>query len=196
MNYSSFSDREILDVYQSMIGYSGKAEEDILVEITARGGLNLINQNEEERLKNPREVHRIQQEVEILIRQRLDDTQIRERITSRILDSFELDAAINSAITVAKSNLKDSKISSRTIIGSLIGMTIATCIGVGIIWLSMVQTNDVNAVAQISTFPIAYGIIYLFTRQSENNLVVFLASFLSACLSIVIGLILFRNHIA
>ena len=193
MNYTSFSDREILEAYESMLDYSGKAEDAILFEISARGGLNLIKQKEEERLRKPRELHRIQQEVEKLMRQRSDESQIRERITSKVLTSFELDAAIQSAILLAKSNIKDSKISSRTNLGSLIGMTIATCVGVGIMLLCIAQTNDVKVAARLSTFPIAYGIIYLFTRQSKNNLVVFLASFLSAFLSIVIGLILVRQ---
>ena len=96
------------------------------------------------------------------------------------------DEPFTSRNTIAE--IKDKSITSRTIIGSIIGTLIASVI-CGTIWgLSIIYSGTMYFILIPGLILISYLIIRLITKQSRNNTLVFIATFLSAFLAIIFGI--------
>jgi len=93
--------------------------------------------------------------------------------------------------------VEDSRIKSRTVIGGLIGMVLATLIG-GALWgLKLIYgpperiEMKIELILLFGLLLVCYGIIKLCTRQSWKNIVVLIAIVLSFLMAIFLGMRLF-----
>jgi hypothetical protein len=171
-----------------MLDYSGKADDDLLVEIESRGGLKKLKKNIGERNLVPDEIKRINKLVFNIYKSEPDHNKIRNSITSNVLSPEELSQAIDAALKNTQSYFKDTAINSRTIIGSIIGVIISGVLGAGLWCFSIVKTGRMIYLLIGVIYIINYVIIRLLTNQSKNNVLVFIASFVSALIAIPLGL--------
>src|SRR5829696_9061769 len=98
MNYRKYSDEDVWESYNSMLDYSGKVDDDLLVEIESRGGLEKLKKNIGERNLVPDEIKRINNLVFNIYKSEPDHNKIRNSITSNLLSPEELSQAIDAAL--------------------------------------------------------------------------------------------------
>jgi len=196
MNYKKYSDKEILESYTTMMDYSGKADKDILLEIESRGGIDTLKVRIKEADKIPNEIKRIGKEFFKIQQENpnLNVDDIKNLITSELVSEKEKNQVIDLNYRNFSKLKKDEKITTRTIIGSIIGSLISILIGTIILYNSVISTSKIFYAVPVFIFGIAYLLIRLFTKQSSNNIIVFLASMLSAIIATVLGLYLISTQ--
>jgi hypothetical protein len=195
MNYSKYSDEDILEIYNSMLEYSGTADKDLMNEIENRGGLEKIKLNETDRNIVPGEVKRINNFVLHSYKMEPDHDRIRNAISSSVLSPDELSQVIDAALLNAQAYYNDKKIDTGTIIRCLIGVAIAAVAGAWFWCFSIMITGEMMYVLIAVIYLISYLIIRLLTRKSRNNVLVFLAGFIATLIAIPLGLwFYFLNH--
>jgi hypothetical protein len=195
MNYRKYSDEDILETYNSMLEYSGRADKDLIAEIESRGGLEKIKLNENDRNIIPDEVKRINSLVLHSYKVEPDTARIRNSISSSVLSPDELTRVIDAALLNAQSYYNDKKIDAGTIIRCLIGVAISAVAGAWFWCFSIMITGEMMFILITVIYVISFLIIRLFTRKSRNNVLVFLAGFVATLISIPLGLwFYFLNH--
>lgn len=192
MNYKNFTDKEILESYSTSIGYSGKANKDLTAEVERRGGIDELKNKVAEQEIIPKEIARIKGQVFALYKTNQNPDKIKTSITSEILNDNQLNTVIVEAIQQATHFKKDTSINTRTIIGSIVGIVLSSLIGAGIWCYSIIQTGEMYYILTGGILIISYLIIKLLTRQSKNNVLVFVATFVSAFIAIPLGLWWYR----
>jgi hypothetical protein len=190
MNYTKFTDEEILEVYETMIAYSGKAESDVLTEIERRGGLSNLQKACKDRQVIPNEIKRIESIVFTMLKNQFTPEEIRKNITSEILGNKELDDAIENAINSSQKYLNDISVGPRTIIMAILGVTVSCIAGLFIWKYSIAETKGIDYSTTEVVIFVSLIIIGLFTRKSKNNIVVMIAIVLAAAISLVLGICL------
>ncbi|HMT72379.1 MAG TPA: hypothetical protein PKD16_19595 [Saprospiraceae bacterium] len=188
MNYKKYSDKDLLESYSTALDYSGKADKDLVAEIDNRGGIEQMKKSVAEQNIVPDEIKRIYKLVFSLHKKDPNPIIIKYAITSDILSPEQLDKAIDIAIEDVEKHTKDISINSRTIIGSAIGVIISSLIGAGLWCYSIIQTGKMYYIFTVGILIISYIIIRLLTKQSNNNVIVFIATFSSAFIAILLGL--------
>jgi len=195
MNYRKYSDEDILETYNSMLEYSGRADKDLIAEIESRGGLEKIKLNENDRNIIPNEVKRINSLVLHACKIEPDTARIRNSISSSVLSPDELTRVIDAALLNAQSYYNDKKIDAGTIIRSLIGLAISAVAGAWLWCFSIMITGEMMYILITVIYIISFLIIRLFTQKSRNNVLVFLAGFVATLIAIPLGLwFYFLNH--
>ena len=188
MNYKKYSDKDLLESYSTALDYSGKADKDLVAEIDNRGGIEQMKKSVAEQNIVPDEIKRIYKLVFSLHKKDPNPIIIKYAITSDILSAEQLNKAIDIAIEDVEKHTKDISINSRTIIGSAIGVIISSLIGAGLWCYSIIQTGKMYYIFTVGILIISYIIIRLLTKQSNNNVIVFIATFSSAFIAILLGL--------
>jgi hypothetical protein len=188
MNYKKYSDKDLLESYSTALDYSGKADKDLVIEIESRGGIEQLKKTVAEQNVIPGEIKRIYKLVFSLHKKDPSSFTIKSSIASDILSAEQLDNAIDMAIDDAEKHTKDTSINSRTIIGSVIGVIVSSLIGAGLWCYSIIQTGKMYYILTAGILIISYIIIRILTKQSQNNILVFIATFASAFIAIPLGL--------
>lgn len=192
MNYKKYSDKEILESYTTMMDYSGKADKDILLEIESRGGIGVLKERIKDADKIPNEITRIGKEFFKIQKENpnLNFDDVKNLVTSELFSEEEKNQIIDLNYNNFSKLKKDEKITARTIIGSIIGSLISILVGTVILYNNVISTSKIFYAVPVFIFGIAYLLIRLFTKQSLNNIIVFVSSMLSAIIATVLGLYL------
>lgn len=183
MNYKNYSNEELIEAYSTMLDYSGKASNEILLEIDKRGGIDDFLTKIEFNKSNKEEINRISQEIYNLCKDFNDLDFIKGLIKSEILETNELDNLVTLKFNQYQAFLKNRKIDQKTIFGSLVGMIIGIIIS--LIFYSLVTFLIGKFVFYpiIGVYFICYQTIKLITKQTRDNTFVFLASFIGTLLT-------------
>ncbi|MDH7460728.1 hypothetical protein QEG73_05540 [Chitinophagaceae bacterium 26-R-25] len=188
MNYRKYSDKDLLESYSTALDYSGNANDELLKEIDSRGGIDQVKKNVSQQNVIPNEIKRINQLVFVLYKSGGDTNKIKSSVTSDILTADQLNNTIEKAIIAADKYIKNHSINAKTILGSLIGMSVSVLVGAAILCYTVMQTGNFYYAIPFGIFIISYAIIWLLTKQNRNNVVVFIASFAAAFISVPLGL--------
>jgi uncharacterized phage infection (PIP) family protein YhgE len=194
MNYSKYSDDELIDSYSTMLDYSGKANAEILAEIQSRGGLDSFLKQKELKEKNKKEVGRISKEVHDACKNYVgaDLDFVKHSITSDILSNEDLSYLIERKFVEHKATLADKEIDSNTIVGSVTGILVGSALGSIFLIICIVIFNSIVYFPLVGVYIIAYQTIKFITKKSRNNIVVFVASFISTILALLIAIFVAR----
>jgi hypothetical protein len=188
MNYRKYNNQELMESYTSAMDYSGMANKDLMAEIDSRGGVQELTKWVAEQNIVPNEIKRINGAIRLLFLNGANEQDIKKEITSDILQTDELAGVVQNALSHEVAIKRDLTISKKTIVGCTLGLLISTLIGT-VIWLVVIlKTGIIYYALNVVTLFISIIIIRLITGQSRNNLLVFLASFFSAFLSLIFGL--------
>lgn len=183
MTYSNYSDDELIEAYTTMIAYSGEPTIHMQMEIDERGGIDNFKRKINLNQTRAKEQNRIYKEVYRLVSNETNYEFVRKFISSDIFSESELDEIVQrkfSQISTSKQNLS---ITSRTIWGCIIGMVCGS-IASSIVSVFLIQYSLPLTLLVIITYLICYGIIWLITKQTRNNILVFVTAFLATVISL------------
>jgi tetrahydromethanopterin S-methyltransferase subunit F len=184
--YLNYSDELLMEVYTDMMDFSGKASDEMLEAINARGGLeNWLKQIEQNSIK-PNEIKRITKEVYALSGKATNVEFLKTLIRSDILSKQELHELIEDKFARSQAITKDRSITSKTIIGSIAGIVVGSLICGSLLSFVIIYLIQLYFILIIPVYIICYFIIKLITRQSRRNPVVFIAAFIATVLSFII----------
>ncbi|MEP7255180.1 MAG: hypothetical protein ABI666_05355 [Ferruginibacter sp.] len=185
--YLNYSDESLIEVYTTMMDYGGKASDEMLEAINARGGMDNMLSRVAQNSIVPNEIERITNEVYALSSKATDVELVKTLLSSDILSRQELDELIEAKFTQSQAIINDRSINSKTIVGSIAGIAGGSLIG-GVLWaLSIIFFKGIILYLIIPLYIICYFIIKLFTKQSRSNLVVFIATFIATVLAVLTG---------
>ncbi|MBW4362463.1 hypothetical protein [Flavobacterium taihuense] len=181
--YKKFSDEDLKEAYSTMMDYSGKANSELLTEIESRGGLEKFLRQIEIQKINQTEIGRITKEIRLLNSNGLDKNAIKDSLQSDILSKDELDYLIEQKLVEHQAIIADRTITSKTIFRSILGMILGSILGSIFLILAISFIGRLVFFPLVGVYIICYFTIKFLTKQSRNNAVVFIASFLSTVIS-------------
>jgi hypothetical protein len=190
--YQSYTDDELMVVYQQMDAYSPEAKDALLQVIEQKGGIAALKERlaAEEALAQQRLA--LQAEVVTLLKKGSRHEAISLQVDPQLLASPEADELISQTVDSYLSEKADRKIKPKTLIGGLFGGFIGGTLG-GIIWgIQMIQSGRMLLILVFGLAVISYGFIRLFTRQSKKNIVVLVMTIISVVYALVLGQIIFE----
>lgn len=180
--YQNATDEELMQAYTSMMDYSGKITAELRAVIDAKGGLAQFKQQIEFRKRHLAEINRVAREVRELTSPEVDIEFVRKLITSSDLSTEALDALIELEFARWREYERDQKITSNTIVVSLVGVVVGIVVGTALLFLSVLLLKHLFYFLLVPVYIVNYLIIRLITKQSRNNPAVFIA-----CLAATIG---------
>jgi hypothetical protein len=190
MNYTKFSDRDLFESYQTALDYSGKADKNLIAEIENRGGVEKLREAFEKEKRFSKEIYRIYNIVYTLRRSNMSEEEILSQVTSEVIPKSELVNLVRNHLVTIDKEMKDASVNARTIIGAILGTTISSIL-TAILWYASIVYSGYMYYILIGVFVLmSYVIIRLCTRQSRRNVVVFIATFLSVFIGMIVGTLL------
>jgi hypothetical protein len=188
--FETYNDVELFEIHSNWDNYSNEAKEAFHIVISKKGGLDNLLTRMAERHKLLNEANKIKKEVYDLSKSGGDKNFAKGIIASDHLSADAVNEIIDSTFNVIEQEKEDVKIKPRTIYGSILGGALASIIS-GILWgLLMIYSEKAPGFMLIAPALICYWIIKAFTKQSKNNIVILIATIISICAGIFIGLIL------
>jgi hypothetical protein len=185
--FEKYSDDELHSIYLNQDSYSNEAKQAFWSVIEKKGGINAFLIAQEKKIIIDNEILRLQTEAKELGRNGIDFSFIRTLSTSEILPQEKVDEILGNVFIELTHELEDKKIKPRTILGSIFGGIIASIIG-GALWgLQMIYSQRIFYLFGIALALLCYAIIKGLTRQSKNNLLVFISTAIAFILSLLIG---------
>lgn len=185
--YSSFSEQDLIIAYTNQIDHQGKANEEILEEISARrGSLENFHAIIEKQNEIQNERNRIIREIHQYFMDKQSQNECLSKIKSDILSQEDIHLLVRAKYSQIHKNVENLKIDSKTILYSLIGAIIASVISTIVILLILYQFIFLSVFAfslLIPAYIMNYWIIRLITGKTRVNLAVFIASFLATVLN-------------
>ncbi len=187
--YEQYSDDELIEAYLSMMDYSGEINKELSNEIESRGGLD----NFKKKIKKKRDIDiiRISKEVYSLTSPETDIEFIKKAVTSDVLLREELDSLIESKFAYYQSINSNRIITPKALAESLIGVVIAIIVGAVSLALLMSFITPILMFIIVPVYLINYLIIWLITKKTRSNLVIFIATLIATIGSIILGIYLF-----
>jgi hypothetical protein len=188
--YSNFTEDELIEVYSTMLNYSGKASPEILDEIDRRGGLDKFKTAIKQKELSKKESGRVFKELTELVAQGLDMETIKKKIASDVWTKQHLDDFIENKYLGHQLYIQDKTIDKDVFFRSFLGVLFSSVAG-SILWaFSILFLKFIFFPFLIFIYIISYFIIRGLTGKSRNNLIVFLACLIATIASFVLGLVL------
>ncbi len=190
--YSQYSDSELMEVYLNKSGYTNDAKEALNIVIEKKGGVKSLTERCDKIAEKEMEKTRIKNDTARLYQKGLTKNDINHSLTSETLSSDEIRQIIETTSNEIEVTKKDLEIKSSTIIGSILGGIIGGTIG-GILWgLQIIYSGHIFYIFAIGLGIISYGVIKFFTKQSKNNIIVFIITILSVIYAMILGFYIYE----
>jgi hypothetical protein len=185
--YNEYTEDELIEVYSTMIDYSGKADPKVLEEIEKRGGLNSFLDKIKQREINKEESNRVLNELIKLNREGFGLDEIKKTITSEIWTKQHLNAFIENRYIRHQLFVSDKTIDRDIILKSIFGILLASVVG-SMLWaFSMIFLKAVLYPILIGIYFISYLIIRGLVGKSHNNGMVLFAGVTATIISFIVG---------
>ena len=185
--YGKYSDEDLVEAYSTMVDYSGKPNAEMLKAIDDRGGLEKFLNDIEFKKKHQSEIGRIRKQVEEFCKNGATLETLKDAIKSDTLSENEVDNVVQKKCAEYQFHVSNTKITAKTIYGSLIGFVIGTILGSLFLILAYWFFTTLILFPIVLTYIICYFTIKFFTKQSRSNAVVFVASFLATIASMLLA---------
>ena len=190
--YENYSDEELFEIHEQVDNYSVEAKQALNVVVEQRGGLDrLLKSIADKKLIND-EIKRIAKETKELGSKGVDASFINTITKSDILSAEQVKEIIDNKYFEVQAEIKEKTVDSRTIATSFIGGIIASVVGGSLFGVILVQSNRVPIFLIVLILLVCYGIIALTTGKSKNNMAVFIMTFISFGLSLLIGQLIYQ----
>lgn len=190
--YSQYSDVELMNVYSNKNAYTDDAKQALDIVIEKKGGIQSFTDRYDKIVAKELEKSRIKNDAVKLYLNGMTKNDINHILISEILASDEIQQIIETTSTEIEATKRDLEIKPSTIIGSILGGIIGGTIG-GILWgLQIMYSGHVFYIFVIGLGIISYGFIKFFTKQSRNNIAVFVITILSVIYALILGFYLYE----
>jgi hypothetical protein len=187
MKYMKFSDEDLYESYQTTLDYSGKLNKELILEIERRGGLDELKKSIQIKEMYPLEVKRIFQMVREM---RLDGKSldvIQSEITSDLIPANELTEISAKQFHSMEAYEKDRSINKETLVRAIVGIVIASSVNTLIWFYSIISSGQMFFILIPGLALISFGILKLLTKKSARNTLVYLGTFFSVLIGLIIG---------
>lgn len=189
--YNEYTEDELIEVYLTMIDYSGKADPEVLKEIEKRGGMPEFLEKIRQKEVHKAECIRVLNALIQFDRDGIGLNEIKKNISSDIWTKEQLNVFIDSRYTQHQLIVHDKKIDSAVVLRSTVGTLIASIFG-SLIWgYSMVFFEAMVFPILIAVYFISYFILRMIVGKSQRNAMVLFAGVLATILSFIVGCYLF-----
>ena len=190
--YQGYTDEQLHHIYSNPGDYSPEAQEAVLVVIDKKGGLEKLGFRVKNRQQIVAEINRIGNEAAKMLRSDVDPDFIRKMITSEILPPEETTTIVENAISMVESEKSDAKITTRTVLGSLLGLLLASVVGglASAVVIRLLPDRIPLVIVVLLVIGLAllcYAIVKACTRQSNRNRLVLITTIIAAIFSVFIG---------
>lgn len=190
--YSQYSDSELMEVYLNKKGYTEDAKKALEIVIEKKGGIQSLNERYDRLVKKEYEKSIINKQAIKLYNKGMTQNDINSNLHSEILSAEEIKTITKTACSQIDATKKDLAINSSTIIGSILGGIIGGTIG-GILWaLQLIYSGHIFYIFAIGLAITSYGFIKFFTKQSRNNIVVFILTVVSVIYALFLGFYIYN----
>ncbi|MDQ1855570.1 hypothetical protein [Chryseobacterium sp. WLY505] len=190
--YSQYSDVELMEVYSNKSRYTNDAKQALDIVIENKGGIQSLTVRYDTTVAKELEKSRIKNDATELYLNGMTKNDINHALNSEILASDEIQQIIETTSTEIEATKRDLEIKPSTIIGSILGGIIGGTIG-GILWgLQIIYSGRIFYIFAIGLGIISYGFIKFFTKQSRNNIAVFIITILSVVYALILGFYIYE----
>lgn len=190
--YSQYSDAELMKVYSNKNAYTDDAKKALDIVIEKKGGIQSFTDRYDKIVEKEMEKSRIKNDVAKLYLNGMTKNDINHALTSEILALDEIQQIIETTSAEIEVTKRDLEIKPSTIIGGILGGIIGGTIG-GVLWgLQIMYSGHVFYIFAIGLGIISYGFIKFFTKQSRNNIVVFIITILSVIYALILGFYIYE----
>jgi membrane-associated HD superfamily phosphohydrolase len=191
VKYETYSDEELYDVHHNLENYSEAAAKALNIVLEKKGGLGSLIQRLEAKAIITNEKRRIANEAAKLGLNGVDAPFIKNTTTSTILSKEELHDIIETNVEKAELIVEDKKVTSETIMKSILGCALASLVGGAFACLQFLYFGATSHILVGGMGLICYVVVKFVTKKSYNNSAVILASFVAIILSYLIGSLAF-----
>lgn len=192
--YRNYSDEELVAVYSQIGGYTPEAQAAFQQVVEEKGGIASLKERIENQLKDDYEITRVRFQVNKLLKQGKTPFELKDIIKLERLSTAQLETIIDEESIVLEHEKIDRQIKPRTIWGGILGSFIGGTIG-GIAWgLQMVYSKHMFLIFAVGLALLCYGVIRLFTRQSNKNTAVVVMTVISVVYALILGQIIFEIY--
>ncbi|GAB5557448.1 MAG: hypothetical protein SchgKO_16610 [Schleiferiaceae bacterium] len=191
--YKTYSARQIIELNQQIDQYSPEAQLALERLIKELGGLKEVKVKFKAELETENRLKSAKALMQLDIQRGAEKAKTIHHLVGLGNSKEEMEALWNQCYEEYQKHKKDTKITGRTVIGSLIGGALGTAIGSGIWAAQLIYSGKMFGIMYIVLGVISFGCIRLFTRQSERNLWVFSFTILSVAAAVYIGNLIFQH---
>lgn len=185
--YNKYSEDELIEVYTTMVDYSGKVDPEVLQEIDKRGGLENFLDIIKQKKINKEESNRIFNEIINLNKEGIGLDEIKKTITSEIWTKQHLNAFIENRYIRHQLFISDKTIDRDVIFRSIVGILVASIVG-SMVWaFSMIYLKAVLYPILVGVYFISYLIVKGLVGKSHNNAMVLFAGVMATIISFIVG---------
>lgn len=186
--YSKYTEEEFLNAFKEVIEHGNKIDKEFSYELELRGGSAFYEEKLKELKSINKEKSRIRQEVLSYLGSIDDVDFIKKMVTSELFSEIELNLLIERTAKEYDLVSKNLKVTSKTIVGGILSFLIGgSTIGV-LFALSIVKYERIYYGIIGFAFLLTYLVAWVITKQTKDNVIIFLSSFASIFLALVLGL--------
>ncbi|MCY1663299.1 hypothetical protein [Chryseobacterium sp. SL1] len=190
--YSKYSDSELMNVYLNSNGYTEDAKKALEIVVEERGGFSSLKERYYKLVEKEEEKQRVYDKINQLYKKGNTKNDINSIIHSEILSIEEIQEITDLVSSRIEAEKKDVEIKTSTYIGSILGGFIGGTIG-GILWgLQLIYSGHIFYLFAVGLGIISYGFIKFFTKQSKNNIVVFILTVASVFYALILGFYIYE----
>src|SRR5437868_2020889 len=131
--YKNYADEQLLDVHKNRENYSSDANTALDSVIAKKGGMDGLLKRLADKKMIADEMKRLTREINSLKSKETNADFVKTMISSPTLPKEKVDELIDEIFGKYEAQLKDEAINPRTIVGSIVGCTLASLVG-GTIW--------------------------------------------------------------
>lgn len=189
--YRNFNEEDLIVAYLYMSEHTGKIDDEMTEAIKQKFNYDEFVNKANNRTLFVKEKGRISFEVYNMVKKGDDLLLIIESISSDILNNQEREDFIILKFHEFSIVKENNKIDLLTIYKSLFGVFISSIIGFLFLWIFVLTTNTFSFFILVPVYIINYFVIRFITGKTRDNLIVFLAVFISVIASTLLSLLFF-----
>ena len=176
-----------MEVYNTMVEYSGHPNEELLNEINYRGGMDSFLKKIQHSKNVAQEVERITNEVYELCRNSIPLEQIQKQVSSNSLSKQEIRELIESRFTKYHAYKKDRSINTITVLRCASAGLMAIIVG-SFLWGFIIHSaGEANNIVFAGISIVIFVIVQYVSGKSTHNILAFSTAFLSIMVTYFLG---------
>ncbi|AZA51922.1 hypothetical protein [Chryseobacterium sp. G0201] len=181
--YKNFNEEDLIVAYLYMNEHTGKINEEMTEAINQKFNYDEFVNKANQRTLLIKEKGRISFEVYKMVEKGDDLLLIMENISSQILNNKELEEFVVEKFYGFSSVKENNKIDRTTIYKSILGIFISSIIGLLFFSIFILATKIFSIFLLVPLYIVNYFVIRIITGKTRDNLIVFIAVFLSVIIS-------------
>lgn len=188
--YRNYNEEDLVVAYLYMTDHTGTINDEMREAISQKFNYDEFVKKAEYRKILIKEKGRISFEVHHRVRKGEEISLILENISSEIMERNDLKIFILEKYEQFSKVKENDTIDKKTIYKSLLGIVVASVTGFLFLKTIVVSTGQFSFFLLVPVYIMNYFVIYGITGKSRDNLIVFLAIFISVIISTVLPFIL------